>query len=99
MEIFETIKMNLATCLYFPNQKHIFTVKRLLNIISVFLNVILLFAFLIHEADGITEYVSSAYMTVTALGIFMSMIDTMFKTNTIFVLIDLIVGDVEKRSE
>lgn len=88
MALFKTIKIHLATCLYFPNETHIFNVKRLLATIAAFLVVVLYFAFLFYEADTVTEYVSSAYMTVATLGIFMSLIDTTFKTKTIFALID-----------
>lgn len=99
MKPFKTIKMNLAKCCYYPNQTNHFNMKRLLAILAGFFVVVTQFAYLFHEADTVTEYVSSAYMSVSALGIFISMIDTTSKTETIFKLIDNEIGESTKRSE
>lgn len=73
--------------------------ERLLAILAGFFVVITQFAYLFREANTVTEYVSSAYMSVSALGIFISMIDTTCKTETIFKLIDNVIGESTKRSE
>lgn len=99
MEFYESIKIILAKCFYFPNQMHIFNMKRLLAILAGLFIVVTQFAFLFCDADSITEYVSSAYMTVSALGIFISLIDTTLKTETIFKLIDNDIEVITKRSE
>lgn len=99
MDYFKTIKMNLAMCLYYPNQDHIFNVKRLRVIFAAFLVVLSYFAFLFYDAHSKTEYVTSGFMTVSALGIFISFIDTTFKTKTIFKLIDTDIGEIIEKSE
>lgn len=99
MELFKLIKMNLAMCLYFPNQAHIFNKKRFLAIIVAFLLVVSHFIFLFYEANSATEHLSSAYMTVGTFGIFVSLIDTTFKTNTVFILIDVAIKEIIRRSE
>lgn len=99
MKLFEIIRKNLATCLYFSNQNYIFNVKRLLATIAAFLVVVSFFLFLFYEADNVTEYVSSAYFTTALLGIFLSLVDTTFKTEAIFILIDIDSGEIMRRSE
>lgn len=99
MELYKSSKMNLATCLYFPNQTHLFNMKRQLTILAAFLLVVSFFSILFYEADSIEEYVHSAYMTVASLGIFMSLIDTTFENNAIFILIDIVIGIINERCD
>ena len=88
MESFQTIKVNLAKCLYLPNQTHLFHTKRLLALLAAFMEVASFFLYLFYEADRVIEYVRSAYMTVTFAGIFLSFVNTIFKTEVIFMIID-----------
>ena len=90
--------MNLARCLYFPNQPHLFNRKHSLLVFLYLLIIISYFAFLFFEADAVTEYVNSAYVTVAAFGAYLSFVDTSFKTNAIFELIDNI-EEISKRSK
>lgn len=99
MEFFKTIKMNLSKCLYFPNQVHMFNMKRLLITIPSFLVVVSIFSFFFYEADNVIEYVRTAYMSVTTLGIFVSFLSTMYKTNKIFILIDIDIEQTIRKSE
>lgn len=99
MELFGTIRIILANCLYYPNQTHIFNVERSLVTFAAFLVVVSHFLFLFYEANDITAYVSSAYMTVTVLGVFVSFLNTTFKTKTIFALIDIHIEEIPKRSK
>ena len=99
MKLFETIRMNLAKCLYFPNQVRLFDTKRLLATFIAFLSVISHFLFLFFGAEKMTQYVISAFWTTTILGIFCSFVHTTIKTATIFVLIDCDIGELVKQSE
>lgn len=99
MKFFKTIKMNLAKCLYYPNHTQLFDMKRLLITGAAFLIVVSFFLFLFYEAVSMIEYVSSAYFTTTILGIFLSFIDTTFKTKIIFTIIDDNIGGIVKKSE
>lgn len=91
--------MNLAKCLYYPNQTNLFNGKRLLAIFVAFSIVVSYTLFLFYEADRIVEYVSSAYLSSTTLGIFLSLIDTTLHTEAIFKLIDNDIKEITKRSE
>lgn len=88
MIFFEKIKTNLRLSFYYPNRSENFDRKHLLITFAWFLNIVLNFIFLIYETESIDEYVSSAYLITTIIGIFLSYIDTTLKTATIFRLID-----------
>lgn len=66
---------------------------------AAFLLVVSFILFLFHEAASIEEYVSSAYMTVAAFGVFVSLIDTTLLNNAIFILIDNVIGIIDDRCE
>lgn len=99
MELFETIKRNLALCLYFSNQTRVFDVKLLSVYFVAVLVVVSHFLYLFYEAENLTEYVYSVYWTTTMLGVLCASIDTRFETATIFVLIDSDIGETVKESE
>lgn len=99
MKLFETIKLNLAKCLYFPNQTNLFNKKRLVVILMAFMAVVSFNLFLFCKANSVIEYVRSAYMSVTLLGIFISFLNTIFKTEIIFALIDINIGETIMNSE
>lgn len=96
MEFGKTSKMNLTKCFYYPNQTHVFNSKRLLvallGILAIGSNVLYVFR-VAHDA---MEYVISAFFIVTAIGIFVSFIDTSMKTAKIYSLIDFGVKIVRK---
>lgn len=98
MNLFETIKVNLAKCLYFPNQERQCDITRLLvNLIAMF-TVVSHLLFLFFGAESVTEYVISGFWTTTTLGTFCSFIHTTIKTATIFVLIDCGINDIVELS-
>lgn len=96
MELFKTIKLNLALCFYYPNQTHIFSVERLLAVCVGFLPLgsIVLFAFF--EANNVTDYVVPGFMFVTSFAILISFIDTTRQTPEIFSFIDKIEKIINK---
>ena len=73
--------------------------KRLLALFACLIGVSSFYLFLFYEANSMIEYVRSAYMCVTTLGIFISMLSTAFKTKEIFILIDTNIGGIIKESE
>lgn len=85
---FETIKRNLAMCLYYPDETNIFGIKRVVATFAAFLAVASFFAYPLYEADSMEEYVFSAYFITTLFGVFCSFIHTSFKTEAIFKLAD-----------
>ena len=99
LKLFKTVKLNLAKCLYFPNQTHLFNTKRLLALFAVFMGVVSFCLYLNYEADRVIEYVRSAYMTITFVGIFISLLSTISKTEVIFILIDTNITKTIEESE
>lgn len=99
MELFKTIKINLAKCLFLPNQKHLFNTKRLLSILAAFSIVVIVVLFFIFEANSAIEYVRSAYMSITAIGLLINFLSLVFKTNEIFLLIDTNFTETINKSE
>lgn len=95
MEIFETIKINLAMCHLFSDQTKVFDMQRVLTSIISILFVVLHFIFLLCEAHTIEEYVRSTYMTTTALGLYIAFTTTLFKTPKLFTMIEHVERIVE----
>lgn len=93
MTVFETIRKNLAMCLYYPNETHLFDKRRMVVIFVGFLVDASLLAFIVFEANSMEEYAFSAYFVTAFFGIFGSFIHTSTRTPTIFVIID---KDVEE---
>ena len=98
MKYFETIKSSLAKCFYFPNQTHLFNTGRVLVLLACFVGISSFYLFLFYEANSVIEYVRSAYMCVTALGLNISIWNTISKTEVIFILIDTNIGGILKES-
>lgn len=88
MIFFNTIKINLAMCLYYPDQTRIFDEKRLLVMIIYFSAIGSVILFALFEAKIATDYVISMFAIVSALGSLISFVDTSIKTKNIFSLID-----------
>lgn len=99
MNFFETIKINLAKCFYYPNQTNLFNTKRSLITFAAFLVVVSLFLFLFYEATSVIEYVRSAYMCNSLFCVFISYLSTVFKTKLIFEFIDTNIGEAVKKRE
>lgn len=99
MNLFETIKKNLAMCLYHPNQTRLNDIKRLLAAFMLFLAIVSFLAFLVYEAENMEEYVFSAYFMNVVMTIFCSFIHTSTETATMFVLIDRDIIEVIKKSK
>lgn len=98
MKYFTTIRKNLATCSYYPNQTCFFDTKRLAIIFVALLTFASFFKVLIDGADNITDYIYSAYFTTTMICAFCSFIYTSIKTPTIFALIHDDTGEIMKKS-
>lgn len=96
MKHFKTIRKNLASCLYYPNQTRLFDKKRLVASFIGFLIVASFLKFLIDDADNMEDYAYSIYLTSAVIGIFCSFIHTTIKTPTIYVLIN---DDIGRRFE
>lgn len=96
MELFGIVKMNLAMCLFYPNQTHILDAKRLVVMIVGVLPIGSIALFILLEADEATHYVISVFSIVATFGIFISFVDTTIKTTMIFSLVDLNVRIIEK---
>lgn len=96
MELFETSKMNLATCFYYPNQTRIIDAKRLLVILVGILVIISTLLFILFESGNATGYVISAFTIVVMFSTLISFIDTAAKTTQIFALIDISVKSIKR---
>lgn len=96
MDLFKLAKLNLAMCFFRRNQTQIFDVKRLLGILLGISTICSILLFVFFENNNVTDYVISAFLSVSALSIFISFIDTAFKTTQIFSLIDIMVDAIEK---
>lgn len=96
MELYRTVRMNLANCFYYPNQKRIFGTKRLLAIFLEVLAMISILFFILLEAENAMDYVTAGFLFVPAFGILISFIDTTIKTTKIFAMVDTSVKTIEK---
>lgn len=90
MKIGKTLKTKLARCLYDRNQPQLFYMKRSLTIAYCYFGISLIILFVPFEANNVTEYVTSAFVSVASIGIVTSFIDTSIKSAKVFSLIDLI---------
>lgn len=99
MNFFETIKANLARCLYFPNQPRLFNATRAMITFAAFLVIVSLFLFPFYEAQSVIEFVRSAYMCNSLLCVYISFLSTVFKTNLIFQFIDSNIGAAVQKRE
>lgn len=98
MNLFKTSKINLAKCLYFPNQTRQCNIKRLLANLVAILTVVSHLLFLFFGAEGVTDYMIAGFWTTTILGVFGSYIHTTIETETIFTLIDCDINDIVEMS-
>lgn len=99
MQFFETNKINLARCFYYPNQTNPFNPKLVLIIFAAFLVVVSLFLFPFYEANSVIEFVRSAYMCNSLLCVYIAFLSTVFKSKLIFEFIDTNIGAAVEKSE
>lgn len=99
MELFKTMKINLAKCFFLPDQKHLFNSKRLLSIFLAIIILVIVVSFLIFEANSVIEYVRSAYLSITVIATFINFLSYVFKTDEMFILIDTHLTETIKKSE
>lgn len=99
MELFKTMKINLAKCFFLPDQKHLFNSKRLLSIFLAIIILVIVVSFLIFEANSVIEYVRSAYLSITVIATFTNFLSYVFKTDEMFILIDTHLTETIKKSE
>lgn len=87
MKIFQRVQVNLASLGYRRNQSP-FNTTQLWISIRFFLNLALLFAYLVCEANTPKEYVDTIFMTTGVFVINIARVSTLFKNAAIFDLID-----------
>lgn len=77
-------KKNLHGCFYYRNDTHVFNVKRHQRTLPGISAIVQLLLFLHFEADNIKLYVICALISMSAIAIFSSFIDTSLKSTMIF---------------
>lgn len=87
MEIFETVKNNLASIGFVANQ-HPLHAKQLVNVARGFLALILQCLYLAFEANTDKEYMDSIFMTAVGIMIYSAHMSSIFKTASLFIFLD-----------
>lgn len=88
MKVLKTVQWSLAVMGYSSSQKHTLSMKQVRHGLEALLILILHYAYLLHVANTIQQYVFSTFMTITMTGIFISFMSTANKTATIFIFIE-----------
>lgn len=87
MEIFLTVKKNLASLAFVPNQRPFYT-NQLIHTSYGFLAIILQCLYLFFDAETIKEYMDSIFMTTVGILVYVGYLSMVFKMVTIFIFID-----------
>lgn len=88
MEFIEIVKVKLATCFYYPNQTHVFSVQRLRVIFLGVFTILSQLLFVCLDADNMSDFVIAALIIESVTGTVISFVDTSLKTTKIFSTID-----------
>lgn len=97
IKLFETMQTNLINLGFIPNQKMPFNVQHTRGCIIGFLAIVLHFAFLVYEADTVKQCMDSIFMITVGIAMLTSFVSTVFKTETLFIVIDGLQEIVNKR--
>lgn len=87
MKLFQNCQKNLEIMGYVPDQ-HPFNMKQIQVGLTMLLNIILNFIYLIHVANTPRQYMESCFYTITSILILISFISTVYKMDLIFIFID-----------
>lgn len=94
LEIFQTVKQNLASIGFSANQSA-FDKEQLLRGFEGFLGLSSLFIYLIHVANTPTEYMESIYMTIAGVGVLVSYLSMNINYTIIIDFIDEVEGVID----
>lgn len=97
IKLLETTQTNLINLGFIPNQKNPINVQHTRGFIIGLLAIVLHFAFLVYEADTLKQCMDSIFMITVGIAILISFVSTVFKTETLFTVINGLQEIVNKR--